>query len=123
MTEVTIWFVKMTTAAAGGMVSARDFVYLYKLDHDGQSWVMAGRSVEYSEAPVASGIVRAVNGPGLQMVTPLEDDTCEIVWLMDCEYKGMMLQKIVDVAMPMAQTSYIECVKELAAKLKKEGKF
>ena len=75
------------------------------------------------EAPVASGIVRAVNGPGLQMVTPLEDDTCEIVWLMDCEYKGMMLQKIVDVAMPMAQTSYIECVKELAANLKKEGKF
>ena len=42
---------------------------------------------------------------------------------MDCEYKGMMLQKILDLAMPMAQTSYVECVKLMAAELKKEGKF
>ena len=104
-------------------MSARDFVYLFKVGYEGESWVVGGRSVEYSEAPSNSGIVRAINGPGLQMVTPLSEDTCEIVWLMDCEYRGMMLQKIVDVAMPMAQTSYVECVRELAANLKKEGKF
>ena len=123
MTITNTCSVQMTTSAAGGMVSARDFVYLYKIDYEGSSWVMAGRSVEYSEAPTNSGIVRAINGPGLQMVTPMGDDTCEIVWLMDCEYKGMMLQKIVDVAMPMAQTSYVECVRELAENMKKEGKF
>ena len=105
------------------MVSARDFIYLFKIAYEGQSWVMGGRSVEFSEAPPTNGIVRAVNGPGLQMVTPLDENSCEMIWLMDCEYKGMMLQKIVDVAMPLAQTSYIECVKELAANLKNEGKF
>ena len=105
------------------MVSARDFIYLYKIAYEGQSWVMGGRSVEYSEAPPTNGIVRAINGPGLQMVTPLDDQSCEIIWLMDCEYKGMMLQRIVDVAMPLAQTSYVECVKELAVNLKNEGKF
>ena len=33
---------------------------------------MGGQSVEYVDAPKASGIVRAINGPGLQMVTPTE---------------------------------------------------
>ena len=31
---------------------------------------MGGKSTEYSEAPSKSGVVRAVNGPGLMMVTP-----------------------------------------------------
>ena len=63
---------KMTTDAAGGMVSSRDFVYLYKIGQEGDSWVMGGESVDYKEAPSSNKIVRAVNGPGLQMVTPSE---------------------------------------------------
>jgi len=115
---------QVTTDAAGGMVSSRDFVYLYKIGWEGQSWAMGGQSVEYVDAPKASGIVRAINGPGLQMVTPTEmNDWCEIVWLMDVEYKGMMLQKILDIALPMACTTYMECLRTLAADLKKQGKF
>ena len=53
-------------------MSSRDFVYLYKIGQEGDSWVMGGESVEYSEAPTSNKIVRAVNGPGLQMVTPSE---------------------------------------------------
>merc|ERR1711942_212194 len=63
---------QITTDAAGGMVSARDFIYL---------------------------------------------------WLMDCEYKGMMLQSILDIALPIAQTSFVECIKKLGAKLQEEGRF
>ena len=61
---------QLTTDAAGGMVSSRDFVYLYKISQEERSWVMGGKSTEYSEAPSKSGVVRAVNGPGLMMVTP-----------------------------------------------------
>ena len=74
----------MTTDAAGGMVSSRDFVYLYKIGEEGSSWVMGGKSTEYSEAPARSGIVRAVNGPGLMMVTPGQvsaSDGCMVVSL------------------------------------------
>ena len=36
---------------------------------------------------------RAVNGPGCQIVYPVEgkDDECDFVWLMDCEYKVIIL--------------------------------
>lgn len=115
---------QVTTDAAGGMVSSRDFVYLYKISQEERSWVMGGKSTEYSEAPSKSGVVRAVNGPGLMMVTPEQDgDWCEVIWLMDCEYRGMMMQRILDMALPIAQTSYMECLRNLAKQLKSEGKF
>ena len=63
---------KVTTDATGGLVSSRDFVYLFKTGYDGDSWVMAGKSIEYKYASLGKGIVRADNGPGLQMVTPCQ---------------------------------------------------
>ncbi|XP_023321325.1 steroidogenic acute regulatory protein-like [Eurytemora carolleeae] len=117
---------QITTEAAGGMVSARDFVYGSKIGRTANdAFVMGGKSVDYPDAPKNSKIVRAVNGPGCQIVYPVEgkDDECDFVWLMDCEYKGWMPGSILDVAMPMAQTQFIECIRKLAAKRKSEGRF
>ena len=107
------------------MVSARDFVYASKKGYEGEIFVMGGRSVEYKDAPSPSKIVRAVNGAGCQMVTPRAEDenTCMFVWLMDCDYKGWMPQSVLDIAMPIAQVQFIDCVRKLAEKLKEEAKF
>ena len=73
------------------MVSARDFVYASKRGYHGKVFVMGGRSVEYKDAPKSSKIVRAVNGAGCQMVSASSDEgVCEFVWLMDCDYRGMI---------------------------------
>ena len=79
------------------MVSARDFVYASKKGYSGKVFVMGGKSVEYADAPKSSKIVRAVNGPGCQMVSPTEDpNVCEFVWLMDCDYKVRERRNIFD---------------------------
>ena len=54
------------------------------------------------------------------MVTPRAEDenTYQFVWLMDCDYKGWMLQSVLDIAMPITQTQLIECVRKLAENLK-----
>ena len=81
-------FNQVTTDGGGGVVSARDFVYVSKKGYDESKFVMGGRSVEYSEAPKPGKIVRAVNGPGCQIVTPgAEENQCDFLWLMDCDYK------------------------------------
>merc|ERR1711874_21921 len=115
---------QVTTDGGGGVVSARDFVFASKKGYLGETFVMGGKSVEYKEAPSSGKIVRAVNGPGCQMVTPgSEENVCHVVWLMDCDYKGWMPQSVLDIAMPVAQTQFIECLRKLAEKTKKEGKF
>jgi len=121
--EVAITY-QVTSDGGGGMVSARDFVYVSKKAYKGAVFVMGGRSVEFKEAPSSSKIVRAVNGAGCQMVSPTEDpNVVELLWLMDCDYKGWMPQRVLDIAMPIAQTQFIDCVRDLAKKLKSEGKF
>ena len=77
----------MTTEGGGGVVSARDFVYVSKKGYVGSMFVMGGRSVECKEAPSSGKIVRAVNGPGCQTVTPAGENSCDFLWLMDCDYK------------------------------------
>jgi len=116
---------QVTSDGGGGMVSSRDFVYCAKTGFKGDVFVMGGRSVDYKDAPSSSKIVRAINGPGCQMIAPVADDpnSSTFIWLMDCDYKGWMPQSVLDIAMPIAQTQFIECLKKLAQKLKEEGKF
>jgi len=122
--EVAISY-QVTTSAAGGMVSARDFIYISRaITRQDGVFIIAGRSVEFQGGPSSRKLVRAVNGPGCQMVEPgTSPDTCRLVWLMDCEYRGLMPQSVLDIALPIAQTSFVECVRKLASKLKAEGRF
>ena len=79
---------QVTSDGGGGMVSARDFVYVSKKGYDGAVFVMGGQSVEWEEAGAKGKIVRAHNGPGCQMVTPTsEPHLSHFLWLMDCDYK------------------------------------
>jgi len=115
---------QVTSDGGGGLVSARDFIYVSMQGYDGRTFVMGGCSVEYKDGPSGGKIVRAVNGPGCQMVIPTADrNKSQLVWLMDCDYKGWIPQSVLDIAMPFAQTSFLDSVRKLASKLKDEGKF
>ena len=47
------------------------------------------------------------------------ENVCEFIWLMDCEYKGWIPSSILDLAMPMAQLQFVESVRKLVEKLSK----
>ena len=42
---------------------------------------------------------------------------CEFIWLMDCDFKGLMPGSIVDIAMPMAQFTFATCIRNLVKNL------
>jgi len=108
---------QITTEAAGGMVSARDFIFIYKNDRRNNVWMEGGCSVDYP-GPKDKKIVRAWNYPGGQFVRPTSDpNKCEFVWVMDCEYRGWMPGSILELAMPQAQLAFAECIRKFAATL------
>ena len=53
------------------------------------------------------------------MVKPIpgEPNKCELYWLMDCEYNGMIPCSVLSLAMPLAQLQFIECVRGLVKTL------
>jgi len=108
---------QVTSEGGGGVVSARDFVYGSKTIVKNGVFAMGGMSVEVAEQPEQKGIVRAVNGPGCQMVetVPGEPGKSKFIWLMDCDYKGMIPSSVINIAMPSAQLQMIECIKKLTA--------
>ncbi len=114
---------QVTAEGGGGIVSSRDFILVFKSDYKDGAYVQGGCSVEYPGAPKSSKIVRAWNGPGAQVVRPIpgEEDKCEFVWLMDCEYRGWIPSHILELAMPVAQLQFVECVRKLAKDVK-EGR-
>ena len=107
---------QVTSEGGGGIVSARDFVYGFKTVIKGGNFAMGGMSVEVADQPEVKGRVRAVHGPGCQIVQPVEGKPgkSKFIWLMDCDYKGMVPSSIIDIAMPSAQLQMIDCISKLA---------
>ena len=64
---------QVTTEGGAGVVSARDFVYGSKILVTGNKMVIGGLSVIVEEQPEVKGIVRAVHGPGCQVVIDTGD--------------------------------------------------
>ena len=64
---------QVTSEGGGGVVSARDFVYGSKSLVSGNKMIIGGLSVIVEEQPEVKGIVRAVHGPGCQMVIDTGD--------------------------------------------------
>ena len=71
---------QITTEAAGGMVSARDFIFIYKSARKDNEWMEGGCSVDYP-GPKEKKIVRAWNYPGGQFIRPTSDPNkvCKII--------------------------------------------
>lgn len=64
---------QVTSEGGGGVVSARDFVYGSKSLVSGNKMIIGGLSVIVDDQPEVKGIVRAVHGPGCQMVIDIGD--------------------------------------------------
>ena len=106
---------QVTTEGGGGIVSARDFVYGFKTMTKDNTFVIGGMSVEVADQPEQKGRVRAVHGPGCQIVQPVDGEAgkSKFTWLMDCEYKGMIPNSIIEIAMPTAQLQMVDCISKL----------
>ena len=107
---------QVTAEGGGGIVSARDFVYGFKTVEKNGTFTMGGMSVEVADKPEQKGKVRAVHGPGCQIVQSVEGKPgkSKFIWLMDCDYKGMVPTSIIEIAMPSAQLQMIDCISKLA---------
>ena len=69
-----------TEAGPGGVVSARDFIFIGKSEKRGNTWMEGGVSVEYP-GPKTSKIVRAWNHPGGQLVRTISGNPNKVSFL------------------------------------------
>ena len=58
--------------------------------------------------------MRAMHGPSCQVIEAAGPGRrSRYTWLMDCDYRGMMPVRIINIAMPVAQMRMVECINSL----------
>ncbi|XP_059896351.1 stAR-related lipid transfer protein 3 [Gadus macrocephalus] len=82
----------VASGAAGGVVSARDFVNVRRVERKGECYVSAGIATEHHAKPPHSRYVRGENGPGGFVVLKSHSNpsVCTFIWVLNTDLKGRL---------------------------------
>ncbi|KAM9393661.1 stAR-related lipid transfer protein 3 isoform 2-T2 [Pholidichthys leucotaenia] len=80
----------VSAGAAGGVVSARDFVNVRRVDRRRDCYLSAGMATTHHAKPRCSRYVRGENGPGGFMVLKSSSNPaiCTFIWVLNTDLKG-----------------------------------
>ncbi|KAJ3601176.1 hypothetical protein NHX12_032149 [Muraenolepis orangiensis] len=82
----------VSSGAAGGVVSARDFVNVRRVERKRDRYVSAGMATEHAAKPPHSRYVRGENGPGGFVVLKSNSNpsVCTFIWILNTDLKGRL---------------------------------
>lgn len=82
----------VSSGAAGGVVSARDFVNVRRVERKRDSYISAGMATEHDAKPSHSRYVRGENGPGgfVVLKSSSNPSVCTFIWVLNTDLKGRL---------------------------------
>merc|ERR1719397_883645 len=93
--DLTSWNTTLTTSKVLKTL-APDMKVTYQVTSEGGGGVVSARDFVYGCKTEESG-------------------RCKFVWLMDCDYRGMIPTSFIEIAMPSAQLQMIDCINKLGS--------
>ncbi|KAM6957007.1 stAR-related lipid transfer protein 3 [Aplochiton taeniatus] len=82
----------VSAGAAGGVVSARDFVNVRRVERKRDRYVSAGMATDHDTKPPHSRFVRGENGPGgfVVLKSSSNPSVCTFIWVLNTDLKGRL---------------------------------
>ncbi|XP_008328224.1 stAR-related lipid transfer protein 3 [Cynoglossus semilaevis] len=82
----------VSSGAAGGVVSARDFVNVRRVERKRDCYVSAGMATEHDARPPTGRYVRGENGPGgfVVLKSSSNPSVCTFIWVLNTDLKGRL---------------------------------
>ncbi|XP_056143853.1 stAR-related lipid transfer protein 3 [Lampris incognitus] len=82
----------VSSGAAGGVVSARDFVNVRRVERKRDRYLSAGMATEHDAKPPHSRYVRGENGPGgfVVLKSSSNPSVCTFIWVLNTDLKGRL---------------------------------
>ncbi|XP_046894807.1 stAR-related lipid transfer protein 3 [Hypomesus transpacificus] len=82
----------VSSGAAGGVVSARDFVNVRRVERKRDRYISAGMATEHDGKPAHSRYVRGENGPGgfVVLKSSSNPSVCTFIWVLNTDLKGRL---------------------------------
>uniref|UniRef100_A0A674CBF0 StAR related lipid transfer domain containing 3 n=1 Tax=Salmo trutta TaxID=8032 RepID=A0A674CBF0_SALTR len=82
----------ISSGAAGGVVSARDFVNVRRVERKRDCYISAGMATDHDAKPPHSRYVRGENGPGgfVVLKSSSNPSVCTFIWVLNTDLKGRL---------------------------------
>ncbi|MCJ8745973.1 hypothetical protein PDJAM_G00136470, partial [Pangasius djambal] len=107
----------VSSGAAGGVVSPRDFVNVRRVERKQDCYVSAGMSTVHSSKPPHPRYVRGENGPGgfVVLKSSSNPSVCTFIWVLNTDLKGRLPRYLIHQSLAATMFEFMSHLRQRAA--------
>uniref|UniRef100_A0A665T3X7 StAR-related lipid transfer protein 3 n=1 Tax=Echeneis naucrates TaxID=173247 RepID=A0A665T3X7_ECHNA len=109
----------VSAGAAGGVVSARDFVNVRRVERKRDCYLSAGMATEHEAKPPSGRYVRGENGPGgfVVLKSSSNPSVCTFIWVLNTDLKGRLPRYLIHQSLAATMFEFMSHLRQRIADL------
>ncbi|XP_071027859.1 stAR-related lipid transfer protein 3-like isoform X2 [Oncorhynchus clarkii lewisi] len=110
----------ISSGAAGGVVSARDFVNVRRVERKRDCYISAGMATDHGAKPPHSRYVRGENGPGgfVVLKSSSNPSVCTFIWVLNTDLKGRLPRYLIHQSLAATMFEFMAHLRQRIADLR-----
>ncbi|XP_051894807.1 stAR-related lipid transfer protein 3 [Pristis pectinata] len=113
----------VSAGAAGGVVSARDFVNVRRIERKKEMYISSGVSTTHDSRPPLKKYIRGENGPGgFVVIKSLRNPSvCTFIWILNTDLKGRLPRYLIQQSLSATMFEFIAHLKQRVQEMTEVG--
>uniref|UniRef100_A0A8C9ZTT8 StAR-related lipid transfer protein 3 n=1 Tax=Sander lucioperca TaxID=283035 RepID=A0A8C9ZTT8_SANLU len=110
----------VASGAAGGVVSARDFVNVRRVERKRDCYLSAGMATDHNSKPSSGRYVRGENGPGgfVVLKSSSNPSVCTFIWVLNTDLKGRLPRYLIHQSLAATMFEFMSHLRQRIAELR-----
>uniref|UniRef100_G3P2H1 StAR-related lipid transfer protein 3 n=1 Tax=Gasterosteus aculeatus aculeatus TaxID=481459 RepID=G3P2H1_GASAC len=110
----------VSSGAAGGVVSARDFVNVRRVERKRDCYLSAGMATDHDAKPPVGRYVRGENGPGgfVVLKSSSNPSVCTFIWVLNTDLKGRLPRYLIHQSLAATMFEFMSHLRQRIADLR-----
>ncbi|XP_040917913.1 stAR-related lipid transfer protein 3 isoform X1 [Toxotes jaculatrix] len=110
----------VSAGAAGGVVSARDFVNVRRVERKRDCYLSAGMATNHDAKPPSGRYVRGENGPGgfVVLKSSSNPSVCTFIWVLNTDLKGRLPRYLIHQSLAATMFEFMSHLRQRIADLR-----
>uniref|UniRef100_A0A3Q3XFC9 StAR-related lipid transfer protein 3 n=1 Tax=Mola mola TaxID=94237 RepID=A0A3Q3XFC9_MOLML len=110
----------VSAGAAGGVVSARDFVNVRRVERKRDCYLSAGMATDHEAKPPCGRFVRGENGPGgfVVLKSSSNPSVCTFIWVLNTDLKGRLPRYLIHQSLAATMFEFMTHLRQHIAELR-----
>ncbi|XP_072298983.1 stAR-related lipid transfer protein 3 [Eucyclogobius newberryi] len=114
----------VSAGAAGGVVSARDFINVRRIERRKDCYLSAGMATEHGAKPPSGRFVRGENGPGgfVVLKSSSNPSVCTFIWVLNTDLKGRLPRYLIHQSLAATMFEFMSHLRQRIIEIRGSGR-